>query len=133
MMLFSTYNCLQLFHTGPVQLNETERVTQTVPKDGEQNCQIKVYPGGAILTASFIISRRGFALKCYSTLILYCKVHWGQCMKQIYFQATMTSGSGDFLIADNIYPNKAHNDQDQTLITNRAITFSVSCFELLVD
>ena len=44
------------------------------------------------------------------------------------FQAKMTAGSGDFLIAENIYPNKAYNDQDQTLITDTVMTFYVSLF-----
>ena len=26
----------------------------------------------------------------------------------------MTDGAGDFLIAEDIYPNKAYNDQDET-------------------
>ena len=31
-------------------MNETEQITQTVPTEGEQNCKIKVYPGGAVVT-----------------------------------------------------------------------------------
>ena len=35
------------------------------------------------------------------------------------------AGAGDFLIAEDIYPNKAYNDQDQTLVTESIITFYV--------
>ena len=38
----------------------------------------------------------------------------------------MTSGSGDFLIGNNIYPNKAYNDQDVTLAPNTVVTINVS-------
>ena len=38
----------------------------------------------------------------------------------------MTSGSGDFLVDDKIYPNKAYNDQDVTLVSDTVVTINVS-------
>ena len=37
----------------------------------------------------------------------------------------MTDGAGDFLIVEDIYPNKAYNDQDETLVKDSVITFYV--------
>ena len=37
----------------------------------------------------------------------------------------MTSGSGDFLIGNKIYPNKAYNDQDITLVSDSVVSINV--------
>ena len=47
------------------------------------------------------------------------------CHFPVFEQAKMTSGSGDFLIANKIYPNKAYNDQDITLVSNSVVSINV--------
>ena len=43
----------------------------------------------------------------------------------------MTSGSGDFLVADKIYPNKAYNDQDITLVSDSIVSINVGHINFL--